>query len=1182
MVNGRSIGRFNRQTLNNRHDPDFPHAQLHTTIASPPQLHSGLPLRRGRVEAVLFKVRATTRGMSPNFPHPRWIMRWIMRCIMALMMAVVVWLSAVRLEAQVVLDPGFGMPGSKAVPSPGFDLALQALAAGDYTHGLEIALRDHQGGIRAGPQRWIDSIASAAAVGECHYELGSLREAVAAYDESLLLSAAHAEWLLAVQFPPQGPRQLMQQRVATWGRSQRNTSPAGIPGTISIRLGGADPNDVLKKGGVLAPPVNYPIRPQEIMRALVIAMYRRGVILGELAREGSAIDEAAKALLRRPAPPNHYSQSWVDIALGTALWSQGKADQAQPLLTRGLMIGNQFDHQLTSWGLIVLGRIALDGDQPAAAARYFEEATYTAADYGDVRALEEAFRLAATAHLAAGTRGVPPVIRGGADWSRTTLPVLRATLLGLEAECMAAAGDAQAATATLGEIDGRLMRGDPGRGLAGVQQAYAMALTAYDTGDVAGGDRELDRALTIARRRTPALFQTSRLVEMLMAGFGGISDRQADLLFAKLLGDPSPRDTAVDPLGALVRLSAPRTEAFEAWSAAASRRGSDATLNATEAAVRSRWLVNQPLGGRRSAVEFLLGSDPERLPRADAARRAAMLARHPELSAVLDSITKVRTPLTASLLAVAGQPNAAAEEGGPRQQVPGDAAAWREYQRLADRGRQFVAKISVGREAPPLDMPPLTQATEIRRRLAPRQLILSFHWNAAGLQAALESHDRVATWQVRQPAAVAKEIAALAKNLCLFDPIAPVPTDRLLASDWQTPAERIERLLFENSKVELAEGIDELVIVPDGMLWYLPFELLPVGSARPAGGGPRPPRSPAGTETAAAASIAALSRDGADEQPESRRLRDVCRIRYCPTRSLAVLRFETPQTGGPVGIYVGRLFRGDKPAVAQEWGQQLTSSIDRAVVLPAPGPAAPMPLVASLLDTLVVFDELSGDGPLAARPLFSMQGGRPAMTFGDWLGSPSKRPRCIVLPGFQSAMTGGLAKPPARPGEEIFLAVTDLVAAGGRTALVSRWRMGGKTSVDLVEEFLRDRTAAEAEAEAPSSAESWERAVELATAEQPDVGREPRLKQSPQAVLPDARHPFLWAGYLLVDCGAGRYDDPPPAGPAQQARPAQPPVAPNPAVAPPQAGGPQAGAPPAAAPGPQPRGPLNPAMPRPK
>ena len=1099
---------------------------------------------------VVWAVRVTTRTMCPTSRQSCW--NGLCWChhqrITSLLLTVVVGLSPVALAAQVVLPPGLGSAGGQAVPSQGFDYALAALAAGEFANGLEIAARDHQGSIRAGAQRWIDSIASAAVVGECHFELGSLREAVASYDEALLVSAANSEWLLAVQFPPQAPRAAAGKRVATWGRSQRNTSPAAIPGTMSIRIGGADPNEVVKKGGVLAPPVNYPIRPQEIMRALVISLYRRGVILGELAREGAAIDEAAKALQRRPAPPNHYSQSWIDIALGTALWSQGKAEQAQPLLTRGLLIGNQFDHPLTSWGLIVLGRIALDSDQPAVAARAFEEATYTAADYGDARALEEAFRLASAAHLAAGTRGVPPSIHAGAEWSQNTMPVLRATLLGLEAESLAVGGDGRAAAAVLDEIDGRLLRGDPGRGLAGCQQAYAMAMAAYDSGDVMGGDRELEKAIGIARQRDPILFQASRLVEMLMAGFGGISDRQADLLFAKLLGDPSVHDTSVDPLGSLARLSTPRTEAFDAWVAAATRRGSDATLTAAEAAVRSRWLVAQSLGGRRTAVERLLGSDPDRLSRADAARRAALLARHPQLSAVLDTMTRLRTPLTAGLVAAAGQP----------PQVQGDPAAWRDYQQVADRCRQFVAIIAAGREAPPLDMPPSTPGPEIRRRLAPRQLILSFQWTASGLLAALESHDRIATWQVRQPAAVAKEIAALAKGMCLFDPIAPVPTERLLASDWQASAERIERLLFENSKVELAEGIDELVIVPDGMLWYLPFELLPVGSARPAAvSRPASPADEAGESL--------VDPTGRDDSQESQRLRDVCRIRYSPTRSLAVLRFEPPHTGGPLGIYAGRLFRGDKPTIALEWAERLAGSLDRAVVLPPPTPNLPMPLVASLCDTLLVFDELSGDGPTATRPLFSTQGGKPAMTFGDWLSPPSKRPQCVVLPGFQSAMAGGLAKLPARPGEDLFMAVTDLVAAGGRTVIVSRWRMGGKTSVDLVEEFLLDRQIAETDG--PPAAESWQRAVEMASAEQPDVGREPRLKQSPQGILPDARHPLLWAGYLFVDCGGGLYEEPPPQGPAQ---PVPPPAPPN-AAAPPPVG----------APADPPRGPLNPALPRP-
>jgi hypothetical protein len=404
---------------------------------------------------------------------------------------------------------------------------------------------------------------------------------------------------------------------------------------------------------------------------------------------------------------------------------------------------------------------------------------------------------------------------------------------------------------------------------------------------------------------------------------------------------------------------------------------------------------------------------------------------------------------------------------------------------------------------------------------------------------------------------VAKEIAALAKGLCLFDATAPVSTERLASGDWQTPVEKLERLLFENSKIDLSAGIDELVIVPDGMLWYLPFELLPIGSAREADAAPRPGRPPAGPPVAA--SRASSADAGADPGPPARRLREGCRIRYCPTRSLAVLGAEPSRGDGLVGVHAGRLFRGDKPAVAQGMASRLAESLDKAVVLPPAVPATPLPLMASLVDTFVVLDEVSGDGPMAGRPLLSSPTGRPAVSFGDWLSPPAKRASCLVLPGFQSAAAGGLAKLPARPGDELFQATTDLIAAGGRTVVASRWRMGGETCVDLIEEFLRDRGSPAADEPAPSAAESWQRAVELVTAEEPDVSREPRLKQSPQAVLVDSRHPFLWAGYMLVDCGSGLVAEPAPAAAPAPPVPAPPAPAPAPAAQ---------------------QGPLNPALPR--
>ena len=1043
----------------------------------------------------------------------------------ALAIAVVATLGSLA-QGQVVLPPNIGLPaGASTVPGPGYDMTLGALAAGDYAAALDLAEGEYRGGVKIGADRWIDSIASSALLGECLFEAGRYREAVGRYEESLVLSAAQANWLLSVRFPPQPPQPLRRPRVATWGRSERNAQPSIVPDTTTIRQQGADPQDVLQRGGVLASTYDRTIRPQEVMRSLVIALYRMGSLLGELGRENSPLDAAARSLSRRPAPPQHYSQAWIDIALGTALWAQGKADQAQPLLTRGLFVGNQLDHPLTAWGLIVLGRMALDADQAPQAAKLFEEATYTAADYGDMRALEEAFQLAWTAHRMAGTPGVAPSISAAADWARGGPPVLRARLLAMQAESFAVAGNPRAAANALKGIDGRLLKGDAGRGTLGSLAAYASAVMAYAGDDVAGGDGELERAISIARSRSLKLFRLDLLVELLKAGSSAVSDRQADGWFSSWLADPRPRDLALDPLDTLAVMSSPREAAFDAWVAVAGRRGNEQILEAAEATMRNRWLSARPLGGRRIAVQRFLAADPRTLEPAEAARRAALVAGQQGLDALLTRTAQLRGSLEA---AAAADPAA-----DPLRDMAGE---WQEYAGLATRGQAVVAALAAGRNATPPLFPPLTPSPEIRRRLEPGQALLSFHWTAAGLFGALEFRDRLLTWQIRQSAGLPGELKVLAKSLLLSDKAAAVPADRLGAGDWQGSVARIERMLFENSRgVSLAGGIEELVIVPDGWLWYLPFELLPV----------------------------ATNQAGGDRRP----LRDVCRIRYAPTRSLAVMRFE-PRQPGTTGVLVGRLNRGEKePEVAAAVGR-LTAGVAGAVQVevPAAGPSAA--LVGSLFDTLLVYDEsTTADSPAAATLLAAGQG-RSGLSLAEWLAPPSKRPQRVIVPGLQSAMGGGLSKPLARPGQDVFLTVTDLLAAGSTTALVTRWRSGGGVAGDLVQEFLRETAGPGG----ISAVEAWQRAVDIVTPERPDLETEPRIKPAAGTDLADARHPLFWAGFLLVDVGGGVYEEP--AGGV----PPPPPLAPAmPIPQAPRIAGPGAPAPAPPAP-PGPGGPMPPAI----
>ena len=991
--------------------------------------------------------------------------------------AACVWVFiAAGAAAQVVLPPDMGVPGrAPTVPGPEHDLALERLAAGDYDAATDLASREYRGSVRMGADRWIDSIASAALLGECLFETGDFDAAIARYEEAMLVEAARGDWLLAVQFPPQPLRASGAGRAGTWGRSRRNTVPGAIPETIAIRQSSGDAQEVLKRGGVLMADHDRLVRPQEIMRMLVVAIYRHAVLLGPLAREANALDAVEAALARRAAPPNHWSQAWIDVALGVICWAQGKPEAAGPLLTRGLVAGNQFDHALTAWGLIVLGRMALDADQPQRAAELFEEATYAAADFGDVRALEEAFALAATAHALAGTRGVPPVIARGCDQLRGELPALHARLVAIEAERWAAARDVRSASAALREIDPRLLQATAGRNTLGCRTMYARALAAYAAGDEAAGDAALRDAIGLQARRSPRLFQTRVLTGVVRAGGNAIPDRIAESMYARLLADPDGRDFALDPLDALSVAAQERSDAFATWLAVATRRDAEAAVDVAEAAVRHRWLVAQPLGGRRLAVERWIAADPRALDPQVAAARATLLGDRPELAETVERMTRLRGDVAAAI--VAADPPA----------VDVDA-----YPELAARRGLAVAEIAAGRDGVPMAFPPLATAAEVRGRLEPRQLLLSFRWSDAGLVGMLESRERFATWQVRQAAGLPGEIASLAKGLCLFDADAPVVAARLAEGDWRGSAERIERMLFENSRVTLAEGIDELVIVPDGWLWYVPFELLPIGSAG----------------------------DPAGDRPL---LRDLCRVRYAPTRSLAVMPRDD-RGPGPVGLQFGRIARGEKED-SEAMADAVRQVVPSGSVAVLGGAGVPAAVAAAACDTLVVLDAIPAEGPPSGWPLVAAGGGRGAkpLTLGEWLSPPAKRPTRVLVPGLATALAGGLAKPPPRPGDELFFASTDLLAAGAQTVVLSRWPMGGKTCGDLVTEFLRAAVGGPAE----PAAKAWQRAVDVVIAEPPDAAREPRIREADAAPLTAPLHPIFWSGYMLVDCGAAPAAPPP-------------------------------------------------------
>ena len=152
--------------------------------------------------------------------------------------------------------------------------------------------------------------------------------------------------------------------------------------------------------------------------------------------------------------------------------------------------------------------------------------------------------------------------------------------------------------------------------------------------------------------------------------------------------------------------------------------------------------------------------------------------------------------------------------------------------------------------------------------------------------------------------------------------------------------------------------------------------------------------------------------------------------------------------------------------------------------------------------------------PFGWAPL-PLDRGRPGGALGEWISLPWGHPDQIILPGFHTAAEDSLKslKRHGPPGNEIFLSVCGLMSSGARTILLSRWRTGGQCSFDLVREFAQELPHT-------APADAWQRAVFVVSDAQLNLEAEPRVKKTAVDEAPKARHPFFWAGYMLIDPGS--------------------------------------------------------------
>ncbi len=794
--------------------------------------------------------------------------------------------------------------------------------------------------------------------------------------------------------------------------------------------------------------------------------------------------------------------------------------------------------------LLELGHVALRKDKPEdlkQAGEYFELAAHAAIPFFEENApgwlgvpdlIEEAFRYGGIAYRLGSPKEPFSLAEPMAEWAaqrRPKLTHLHASLLLDAAEGYAGlrhpAGEARQTT----QADGLLKqarqvlsagRGELGAARIGARFHQLEALVRYQQGNVGAGDAAIGRALDfqIKRGGSTRLGHVGLLEPgptSLVPWFAALAPVDLLKVYEAVFREPTPRDWQVEPLESLSVLTAPHGPAMERWFRQAlrsNRGGGVAGLEVSEHIRRHRFCTALELGGRLLSLRWLLETPRDQLDGDAAKQRGELLAQYKDYGALAQQVDQLQTQLQAMPLVIDAKDRAAAEV--QRTKLT-------EIARLSGQQEVLLRQMAVDRVYAPLLFPPKRSVKQVQGSLAKGCSLLVFFATSPAGKTPAELYAFLLTgagadypfWTLAQPPGGFNQATRkLLRELGQFGRDRQVPLAELQKTDWQAPAAEIFEQLFTASPSgtagTLAAGIEELVIVPDSVLWYLPFEALQVADAA----GKRQP------------------------------LINKYRIRYARTMSLAVPGRQGHQTGGNLAVSVGQLMPGIKEAARAQAGfDDLRRVVPTAVPLPGV-PPAPWSVYSTLFDRLLVLDDIDTSvGPLTLRPIKSKTTGSAALSspLGErlgpagsdgWMSLPWGRPSQVILPGFHTAAEHALSEKEKHPaGMDVFLSTCGLMAGGSRTILLSRWRTGGKTSFDLVREFAQELPQS-------SAAQAWQRSVLLCKEAPLAPDQEPRVALGEGGGAMNGSHPFFWSGYLLVDTGVTPTGEAPAAAPKAAAR----------------------------------------------
>lgn len=953
-----------------------------------------------------------------------------------------------------------GNVGSRELPRLNYYQSFTRHRNAEFTRANRDFRQAYASAYQFGQNRFLDSACCLTMIGECHFQVGNYADALASYEQALQLYLSHNKqnWQRRIQLPEivAVDAGATQRSGVSWGTSTRSTSIPNIPSTFLVMFGRVDALRVFQEGGVFDQANLRSVNVTEIMRCMSLAIHRRRHILGPLNKTTPLTSQLLSGLTIRGAGDGSIMGSYNGVLLGIALASVDRDEDAVRMLTSSLQIQNKFDHSLTPVALVELTRLAMKGGKNKEAAKLALEASYAAGIFGQYDMVDEALSLGTTNHLLTAKTPYPPLANAIQWCNREQYRLPQLSLIRRLAESRLESGDSKAAVETIsGARSASRGRNDLEATVANAKLKYTTAMVSFTDGNLAEGRADLSAALKQYENGSLWLFRL-RLVADLIAT-KGVSELEADKLYASLLRDPTDQDWKFDPIEPLSFLATDHVTAMENWfEILIRRRQFERALEVTELIRRHRFYATLPMGGRLLAFRFLLNADKATLDPATALQRDRFLGKHNEVQQMITGADAIRKVLEA----IPQPPKPDSPDSRKQEQLLKQLAG------LSSIGETTLARYALSREPSNLAFPPPRQLQTIRQGIPPGTLCLSTLKTDRGYHLFFVSRDRVRYAGLVPSRKLEADVTKLLREL---GAIGGSSTDAatLLKEDWKEIANEVKRSLFAEIPDQSFTNLVELIVIPDGMLWYAPFEALPL-------------------EVDVAAKF----------------LIDLCPIRYAPTMSLAI-----ESAGGKelkkTSVAVGAMHsRGEIETTQTEVKELLKTLPD---LISSEKQTSPSGLSAWLSDHLMVWSEsfLPANG-FEFQPVPFENSDH--ATIESWIELPWYGPEFISLPGLRTFGKGRKAN-----GSEMFVTTTALMAAGSRTVMLPRWPTGGAISLGL------SRLYAQHLADKKTPAKALQHAMYQARDLKFDIEKEPQIKPTKDLGDVSAGHPFFWASFFVID-----------------------------------------------------------------